>query len=69
MLTLFNGVPGARRFRRHLSEQAPVRPHDARVIAEALALMDADLLEREPAELTERLTASGRLAEADAGAA
>ncbi len=37
LLTLFNGLPGARQFRRQLSEQAPRRPQDARVLSEALA--------------------------------
>lgn len=39
LLTLFNGLPGARQFRRHLSEQAPRRPQDAAVLGEALALL------------------------------
>lgn len=39
LLTLVNGLPGARQFRRHLSEQAPKRSHDARVVHEAIALL------------------------------
>ncbi|MFP4252083.1 MAG: tRNA dihydrouridine(20/20a) synthase DusA [Guyparkeria sp.] len=36
ILTLFQGRPGARAYRRHLSEQAPKRPDDPRVIDEAI---------------------------------
>ena len=39
LLTLFNGLPGARQFRRHLSEQAPRRPKDVAVFEEALAFL------------------------------
>ncbi|WP_372590843.1 tRNA dihydrouridine(20/20a) synthase DusA [Guyparkeria sp.] len=39
LLTLFQGQPGARAWRRHLSEQAPKRPGDVEVIAEAAALL------------------------------
>ncbi len=36
ILTLFQGRPGARAYRRHLSEQAPKRPADPGVIDEAV---------------------------------
>ena len=36
ILTLFQGKPGARAYRRHLSEQAPKRPDDPAVIEEAI---------------------------------
>lgn len=36
LLNLFQDQPGARRWRRHLSEQAPKRPHDIQVVTEAL---------------------------------
>ncbi|TKA90543.1 tRNA dihydrouridine(20/20a) synthase DusA [Guyparkeria sp. SB14A] len=39
ILTLFQGRPGARAYRRHLSEQAPRRPGDASVIDEAIDLL------------------------------
>ena len=39
ILTLFQGRPGARAYRRHLSEQAPRRPDDPGVIDEAIALL------------------------------
>lgn len=39
ILTLFQGRPGARAYRRHLSEQAPRRIDDPTVIDEAVALM------------------------------
>ncbi|MBN2871302.1 MAG: tRNA dihydrouridine(20/20a) synthase DusA [Halothiobacillaceae bacterium] len=39
ILTLFQGQPGARAYRRHLSEQAPRRPDDPGVIDEAIALL------------------------------
>jgi tRNA-dihydrouridine synthase A len=39
LLTLFQGQPGARAYRRHLSEQAPKRPDDVEVITEAAALL------------------------------
>ncbi|MEI9888749.1 MAG: tRNA dihydrouridine(20/20a) synthase DusA [Rhizomicrobium sp.] len=45
MLGLFNGKPGARLFRRHLSENATRKGADARVLREALAFLD-----RAPAE-------------------
>lgn len=40
-LGLFAGQPGARRWRRHLSEQAPRRSRDLSVVREALALTTA----------------------------
>ncbi|MGM0516146.1 MAG: tRNA dihydrouridine(20/20a) synthase DusA [Pseudomonadota bacterium] len=39
LLTLFQGRPGARAWRRHLSEQSPRRPGDVTVIDEAAALL------------------------------
>jgi tRNA-dihydrouridine synthase A len=57
LLTLVNGLPGARQFRRHLSEQAPKRSHDASVLHEALALL-ADFESEQSAELQWRLTGS-----------
>ena len=39
LLTLFQGQPGARAYRRHLSEQAPQRPDDVEVMTEAAALL------------------------------
>ncbi len=39
ILTLFQGRPGARAYRRHLSEQAPRRVDDPTVIDEAVALL------------------------------
>jgi len=39
LLTLFNGLPGARAFRRHLSEQGPKRKTDISVLDEAMALL------------------------------
>jgi len=39
LLTLFQGQPGARAYRRHLSEQAPRRPDEVEVINEAAALL------------------------------
>lgn len=56
LLTLFNGLPGARQFRRHISEQAPKRPADAMVIREAIQFLPADP-EGESAELSARLAA------------
>jgi tRNA-dihydrouridine synthase A len=41
ILGLFNGVPGARAWRRHLSEAAHVAGADARVVLEALAGVQA----------------------------
>ncbi|WP_407276643.1 tRNA dihydrouridine(20/20a) synthase DusA [Halothiobacillus sp. DCM-1] len=55
LLTLFNGLPGARQFRRHLSEQAPRRPRDAQVLAEALAWVP-DIEADSSAEWQYRLT-------------
>jgi len=37
ILGLYNGQPGARRFRRFLSENAHLRPHDAGLIRKAMA--------------------------------
>jgi tRNA-dihydrouridine synthase A len=46
LLTLFNGLPGARAFRRRLSEQGPKRKTDIHVLDEALALIpDLDALD------------------------
>ncbi|MEJ2667829.1 MAG: tRNA dihydrouridine(20/20a) synthase DusA [Deinococcales bacterium] len=46
LLALFRGVPGGKRWRRHLSEGA-VRPGTGpELVAEALTLVDADALER-----------------------
>ena len=39
ILTLFQGKPGARAYRRHLSEQAPKRVDDPSVIDEAIELL------------------------------
>ena len=39
ILTLFQGKPGARAYRRHLSEQSPKRPNDPNVIDEAIELL------------------------------
>lgn len=39
ILTLFQGRPGARAYRRHLSEQSPRRVDDPNVIDEAIALL------------------------------
>ncbi|WP_284047375.1 tRNA dihydrouridine(20/20a) synthase DusA [Guyparkeria hydrothermalis] len=39
ILTLFQGKPGARAYRRHLSEQAPKRADDPTVIDEAIELL------------------------------
>lgn len=39
LLSLFNGLPGARAFRRHVSEQGPARKMDISVLDEALALI------------------------------
>lgn len=55
LLTLFNGLPGARAFRRHLSEQGPKRKIDIAVLDEALALLP-DLDAVESAELHWRLS-------------
>lgn len=55
LLTLFNGLPGARAFRRHLSEQAPRRTRDADVVREAAARIPEDAFEAESAELRQRL--------------
>lgn len=41
LLGLFQGEPGARRFRRHLSEQGHKRRDDARLLHEAVALLAA----------------------------
>jgi len=41
LLGLFQGQPGARHFRRHLSEQGPRRRHDVRLLHEAVALLHA----------------------------
>lgn len=54
LLTLFNAIPGARAFRRHLSEQGPKRKHDIIVLDEALALIP-DLDAMDSAELERRL--------------
>ncbi|MDD4966266.1 MAG: tRNA dihydrouridine(20/20a) synthase DusA [Halothiobacillus sp.] len=50
LLTLFNGLPGARAFRRHVSEQGPKRKTDIHVLDEALALIP-DLDAADSAEL------------------
>ncbi len=55
LLTLVNGLPGARQFRRHLSEQAPKRSQDIRVLHEAIACV-ADLESDQSAELNWRQT-------------
>ncbi|WP_298219736.1 tRNA dihydrouridine(20/20a) synthase DusA [Halothiobacillus sp.] len=39
LLTLFNGLPGARAFRRYVSEQGPKRKTDIHVLDEALVLI------------------------------
>ena len=39
MLGLFNGLPGSRQFRRHLSEQAYKNTADIQTIEDALACM------------------------------
>ncbi|MHB1230861.1 MAG: tRNA dihydrouridine(20/20a) synthase DusA [Halothiobacillus sp.] len=55
LLTLVNGLPGARQFRRHLSEQAPKRSSDTDVVREAIAFL-GDLESTESDELHWRLT-------------
>lgn len=55
LLTLFNGLPGARAFRRHLSEQGPKRKTDIHVLDEALALLP-DLDAVDSVELEWRLS-------------
>lgn len=55
LLTLFNGLPGARGFRRHLSEQGPRRKTDIQVLDEALAMIP-DLDAAESTELEWRLS-------------
>lgn len=40
ILGLFNGMPGARKWRRYISENAPKADADANVIRQALALVD-----------------------------
>jgi tRNA-dihydrouridine synthase A len=42
VLGLFNGMPGARAFRRHLATQATKPGAGVEVIAEALAFLPAD---------------------------
>ena len=42
VMGLFQGQPGGRIWRRHLSENAPRRGDDPRVLAEALALVEAE---------------------------
>ncbi len=42
MLGMFNGRPGARGFRRHLSENAPRRDADIAVLRDALALVSPE---------------------------
>lgn len=54
LMTLFNGLPGARQFRRYISEQTPKRPGDVAVIREAMGFLP-DEPEGESAELTARL--------------
>lgn len=66
LLTLFNGLPGARAFRRHLSEQGPKRKTDIRVLDEALALIP-DLDAVESAELEWRLSSPHIPADKQAG--
>lgn len=56
LMTLFNGLPGARQFRRHLSEQTPRRPGDPALIREALTFLPKEP-EGESAELARRLHA------------
>lgn len=41
ILGLYNGEPGARKFRRFLSESAPVRQADTDLLREAIALMES----------------------------
>jgi tRNA-dihydrouridine synthase A len=45
MLGLFHGKPGARLFRRHLSEQATRKGADLTVLREALAHLDHERAE------------------------
>jgi tRNA-dihydrouridine synthase A len=66
LLTLFNGLPGARAFRRHLSEQGPKRKTDIHVLDEALALIP-DLDAVESAELEWRLSSPHIPADKQAG--
>lgn len=47
LLGLFNGKPGARQFRRHLSEHATRKGADIRTLCDALAQLSS--IEREPA--------------------
>lgn len=42
ILGLYQGLPGARAWRRHLSTQAPKRSDDIRVVEEALAFVEQD---------------------------
>jgi len=66
LLTLFNGLPGARAFRRHLSEQGPRRKTDIHVLDEALALItDQDAVDS--AELEWRLSSPHIPADQQAG--
>ncbi|MGC8698500.1 MAG: tRNA dihydrouridine(20/20a) synthase DusA, partial [Halothiobacillus sp.] len=55
LLTLVNGLPGARQFRRHLSEQAPKRSRDADVLREAVGML-GDFESDQSGELQWRLT-------------
>jgi tRNA-dihydrouridine synthase A len=42
VMGLFQGMPGGKIWRRHLSENAPRRGDDPQVLAEALALVEAE---------------------------
>jgi len=55
LLTLFNGLPGARKFRRHLSEQAPRRSADIEVVREAIEMIPEAAFEAVSGDLSARL--------------
>jgi tRNA-dihydrouridine synthase A len=46
VMGLFQGMPGGKIWRRHLSENAPRRGDDPKVLAEALALVEAEQAKR-----------------------
>lgn len=50
ILGLYNGQPGARKFRRFLSENAPTRQEDSNLLREAISLMESWAAESEVKE-------------------
>jgi len=50
ILGLYNGQPGARKFRRFLSENAPTRQGDSNLLREAISLMESWAAESEVKE-------------------